>query len=160
MQRMLRTIVAVVILVSSLFVGAPLSADAAQGRWIDVDLSNQTASAMSGNTVVFSALVSTGAPGRETPTGTFQILNRVANETMDSATIGIPHGTPGSYHVSNVLYTQYFTSGGAALHGNWWAAPGTFGRVATSHGCVGMSNADAAAFWRFATYGTPVVIHY
>jgi lipoprotein-anchoring transpeptidase ErfK/SrfK len=160
MRRMSQIVTAIAMLIGSLFVGAPLSADAAQGRCVDVNLSTQTARAMSGNSVVFSAPVSTGTAGWATPTGTFTILRRVASETMSSTTIGIPAGAPGSYHVSNVPYTQYFTNYGHSLHGNWWAAPGIFGNRTSSHGCVGMSTANAARFWNFASVGTPVVIHY
>ena len=45
----------------------------------------------------------------------YEIWRRVANETMDSSTVGIPLGRPGSYHLTGVLFTQYFTHDGAAL---------------------------------------------
>ena len=99
-------------------------------------------------------------PGWETPTGSFSIINRVALETMDSSTIGLPNDAPGGYYVDDVAYTQYFTSAGNALHANYWADPSVFGSYGTSHGCVGMSTADAAFFWDFADYGTPVEVHY
>jgi lipoprotein-anchoring transpeptidase ErfK/SrfK len=159
MQRTIRLIAAVALLVSSLFVGAPRSAQAA-GRYIDVDLSTLTATAYSGGEAVFSAPVTAGRAGFETPTGTFFIQRRVFSETMDSSTIGIPRNAPGGYYLTGVLYTQYFTGDGVALHANYWAAPGVFGNRNTSHGCVGMSTADAAAFWEFADYGTEVDVHY
>jgi len=40
---------------------------------------------------VRSMLVIKGRIPRPTPTGVFAIIRRVANETMDSSTIGIPH---------------------------------------------------------------------
>jgi lipoprotein-anchoring transpeptidase ErfK/SrfK len=160
MRRMNRVLLAVALLISSLFVGSPQSAHAAGYRWIDVDLSNQTATAYQGDTAVYTALVSTGATGTETPTGSFSILNRVASETMDSSTIGISNDAPGGYYVTGVAYTQYFTGAGNALHANYWASPNVFGNVPTSHGCVGMTTGDAAYFWDFADYGTPVEIHY
>ncbi len=130
-------------------------------RWIGVSLSQQTATAYVGRTAVHVARVSTGKPGWETPTGTFYIGRRVYNETMDSATIGVPRTSPGGYYLTDVYFTQYFTANGVALHYNWWAwwAPrSVFGRQPTSHGCVWLDGADAAFFWRFATSGTPVVV--
>jgi lipoprotein-anchoring transpeptidase ErfK/SrfK len=139
---------------------APEAHASASGRWIDVNISTQTATAYEGDTPVYSAGVSTGRPGWETPTGSFSVLRRVANETMDSSTIGVPSGGPGGYYVTNVYYTQYFTSGGAALHANWWSPDYVFGSIPDSHGCVGMRTGDAAWFWDFATIGTPVIVHY
>lgn len=120
------------------------------GRWIDVDLSAQTATAYEGDTPVYTALVTTGKPGFETPTGTFTIFSRVYNETM----VG------DDYYQDNVLFTQYFADGGYALHTNYWQPSYVFGNTPTSHGCVGMPYGDAAFLWEFADYGTPVVIHY
>lgn len=124
-------------------------------RWIDVDLAGQTASAMIGEIPIYTALVTTGKDGWETPRGTFAILYRVENETMTSAAIGAEE----YYVLDDVLYTQYFTDRGHALHLNYWRDDSYFGNVRSSHGCVGMRLADAAFFWDFAHIGTRVVIH-
>ncbi len=124
-------------------------------RWIDVDLSAQTTTAMIGETPLYSALVTTGKDGWETPPGTFAILYRVPNETMTSAAIGAEE----YYVLEDVLYTQYFTNVGHALHLNYWREESYFGNERSSHGCVGMRLADAEFFWNFATYGTRVTIH-
>lgn len=139
---------------------APVASAQSRGRWIDVDLSTQTTTAYVGSTPVYTAPSTAGTAAFPTPTGTFRILRRVANETMDSSTIGIPRNAPGGYYVTNVYYTQYFTDYGNALHANWWSPARAFGHYGTSHGCVGLRTGDAAWFWNFATIGTPVVIHY
>jgi lipoprotein-anchoring transpeptidase ErfK/SrfK len=123
-------------------------------RWILVDLGAQTTSAMLGESVYYTALVTTGKDGWETPRGEFQILYRVPNETMTSAAIGAEE----FYDLKDVLYTQYFTDRGHALHLNYWRDPYYFGNIRSSHGCVGMRLADAEFFWNFATLGTRVVI--
>ena len=69
-----------------------------------------------------------------------------------------PGGSGATYKVENVRWVQYFTADGAAIHENYWRRPATFG-MPGSHGCIGMTPADAAWFWNFATIGTPVVIH-
>ncbi|MCL5264704.1 MAG: L,D-transpeptidase family protein [Chloroflexi bacterium] len=124
------------------------------GRWIDIDVSNQTATAYEGNTAVFTAGVTTGRPGTPTPIGTFYIFSRVYNETMVSTTPG------DEYYLENVYFTQYFAGGGYALHYNYWQPDYVFGSIPTSHGCVGLRYGAAAFFWDFADYGTPVVVHY
>src|SRR5947207_2688957 len=63
-----------------------------------------------------------GRGPRATPAGTFTILRRVANETMDSPSIGIPRNGPGGYYLSNVLYTQYFLPTGQSIHYNYWSS--------------------------------------
>ena len=98
------------------------------------------------------ALVTTGKEGFETPIGEFRIFSRVYNETMSGGRSGE------SWYVEGVLFTQYFTDRGHALHLNYWASDSAFGHVGTSHGCIGMRYADAEFFWNFATYGTRVVI--
>lgn len=134
----------------------PLPIDLLGEHWVDVNLTNQTATAMVGDTPVYTALVTTGKPGWETPVGTWYIVARVENETMTSASIGAEE----YYVLENVLYTQYFTTVGHALHLNYWRDDSYFGRIPSSHGCVGMRYADAKFFWDFLTLGSRVVVHY
>jgi len=124
-------------------------------HWVDVDLSRQTATAMIGDRPLYTALVTTGKDGWDTSAGTFYIQTRVENETMTSAAIGAEE----YYVLEDVLYTQYFTSAGHALHLNWWRDAWVFGTTRSSHGCVGMRYNDALFFWNFAHTGTRIVIH-
>ncbi len=136
----------------------PARADTFTGHWLDVDLTTPArVTAYEGDTAVNSFLTIKGAGPRPTPTGVFTILRRVANETMNSDTIGIPRFGPGGYYLTNVLFTQYFTNDGASLHYNYWSSnwgyPG-------SHGCLGLTYQNSAWLWEWAHLGTPVVIHY
>ncbi|MGI5835516.1 MAG: L,D-transpeptidase [Chloroflexota bacterium] len=127
-----------------------------EGKWIDVELETPAiVTAYEGNRAVFSCLTIKGYAATPTRTGIYTILRRVADETMDSETIGIPRDAPGGYHLKHVLYTQYFTSDGASFHYNYWL--GTFGWPG-SHGCLGLSLNDSKWLWDWATVGTPVVI--
>ena len=128
-------------------------------HWIEVNLTTQRAIAFVGAQPVHLALVTTGAPGYETPAGDFRIYMRIENETIDSLTIGIPREDAWGYYLENVYFTQYFV-GGVALHYNYWRPDSYFGNVASSHGCVGMRYDDAKFLWDFATTGTRVVVHY
>jgi lipoprotein-anchoring transpeptidase ErfK/SrfK len=128
-------------------------------RWIDVDLAKQRLRLVQGDRVVRSVPVTTGKPGFRTPTGTFRIFHRVEQDVMDSATLGVDRDSAEGYLLRNVRYSQYFADGGFALHANYWQPPSVFGQVATSHGCVGMAEGDAAAVWSFAGNGTLVHVH-
>src|SRR5262249_22117650 len=72
------------------------------GRWLDADLQEPTMlTAYDGGKVVLSTLAIKGTIANQTPTGTFRIVRRVQDETMDSGTLGVdPHG-PGGYHLEH-----------------------------------------------------------
>ncbi|MCC7372514.1 MAG: L,D-transpeptidase [Chloroflexi bacterium] len=117
------------------------------GKWIDVLLPGPTiVTAYEDGKAVYSALAIHGTAGWETPIGTFRTISRVANERMRG---------PG-YDVPNVLFTQYFTGSGHAIHLNYWSSNWGY---AGSHGCLGMSYDDSLWFWNWAPLGTPVDIH-
>jgi hypothetical protein len=122
-------------------------------RWVDVDLTTQRMNAVVGKRVVYTATISSGKKGWETPTGTYHIMYRVENETMTSESIGAEE----YYRLENVLYTQYFTDEGHALHYSWWKTSQSFG-TPSSHGCVSETLKDAEYFWNFADVGTRVTI--
>jgi hypothetical protein len=128
------------------------------GHWVDISLSSFYAVAYNGTTAHHVAIIAAGRDGK-TPVGVFNIQTQILNETMDSATVGIPPGAPGYYYLENVLYTQYFLAGGYALHGNYWTPEASFGNF-TSNGCVGLMNADAEFFWNWLYVGDVVSIHY
>jgi hypothetical protein len=126
------------------------------GRWLSARLTPTTrVVALNGQTPVRTMLALRGIARFPTPTGTFSILRRVPNETMDSMTLGIPHDSPYGYLVKNVLYTQYFTPDGASLHDNYWSS--NFGGIG-SHGCLGLSLADSKWLWDWASIGVPVIV--
>ena len=139
--------------------GATLNPLGFGAKWIDVNLSQQMVVAYEGDKSVYLAPVTSGRPGWETPTGTFRIQRRVENETMLGSTLlrldtlEIP-----DYHLENVKWTQYFTSGGAAIHTNYWRPAQLFG-IPSSHGCLGMLEQHAKFFWNWATVGTPLLVH-
>jgi lipoprotein-anchoring transpeptidase ErfK/SrfK len=160
MRRLLYRLIGLLLAAGIAASSAPVAHAQFVGRWIDVNLSTQTITAYEGATPVYRAGVTTGRPGWSTPTGTFRIVRRVYNETMDSSTIGIPRDAPGGYYLPNIYFTQYFDWSGDALHYNYWSPPSAFGSYPTSHGCVGMQWGPASFFWSFASIGTPVVIHY
>lgn len=126
------------------------------GRWIDANLSEPVLlTAYEDDRPIYSALAVKGTVAFQTPTGVFRIWRRVENETMDSLTLGIPRTHRDGYYLKDVLFTQYFTGDGAALHYNYWRSD--WGH-AGSHGCLGLNYDDSLFFWHFATVGTPVYV--
>jgi hypothetical protein len=124
-------------------------------KWVVVNLNQQRVYAYEHARQVFTDLISSGRSDKGLSTrGTFAINRRVANETMDSTTIGYPKGHPKYYRLENVLYTQYY-NGGEALHYAWWH--NNFGSP-QSYGCINMRLSTARWFWDWASMGTPVIV--
>jgi L,D-transpeptidase catalytic domain len=127
------------------------------GRWIDADLAEPAMLvAYEGGRAVRNMLAIKGTRANQTPTGTFTIGRRVADETMNSETLGVPRNHPDGYYLEHVLHTQYFTSDGASIHYNYWSS--NFG-YSGSHGCLGLNLADSEYMWNWASIGTRIVIH-
>jgi hypothetical protein len=131
---------------------------AAGTRWVDINLSTQTATLLIDSTPVYTAGITSGKDGYETPEGVFHIQYQVLNETMTSSQAGITNPAE-QYNVQNVLYTQYFDTDGDALHLNYWQPDSVFGNARTSHGCVGLFIGDAQYFWLFGQPGMEVDVH-
>lgn len=118
----------------------------AEGKQIVVDLSEQMTYAYEDGLLVYSALSSTGLPATPTVTGEFTIYHRLDSQTMSG---------PG-YYLPGVQSVQYFYQG-YALHGTYWHDD--FGQP-MSHGCVNLTNQDAAWFYEFGDIGTSVRVQY
>lgn len=134
--------------------GAP--SEASDERYVVVDIEQQMAWAMEGDTPIRAMAVTTGKDGFHTPLGEFRVQARVENERMTSALAGF--GPDEYYDVQRVLYTQYFATGGFALHLNYWQPVEAFGGYPTSHGCIGLQLPDAQFLWLFGGNGMRVVI--
>jgi hypothetical protein len=127
-------------------------------RWVDVNLASQTLRAMVGNQAVYTAPITSGKDGFETPPGHWRVNYQVLNETMTSSQAGI-NDPAEHYDVHNVLFTQYFDGYGDALHLNYWQPVSVFGNARTSHGCVGIYIQDAQWLWMFGQAGMRVEIN-
>ena len=104
-------------------------------KWIEVNLTSQTLTAHDGDQIFLETLVSTGLPGRATPTGEFKIWYKIKSTKMS--------GGEGSsyYYLPNVPYVMFFENEqvlgykGYSLHGTYWH--NDFGHR-RSHGCVNL----------------------
>lgn len=132
---------------------APIYNRKSMPRWVDVNLTTQTAIFYEGNLPARRSLITSGAGRYASPIGTFAISRRVPNERMKN---GKP-GDPDYYDLKNVLYTQYFTDEGHALHYAWWRD--TFG-YPDSHGCINEDIQTSRYAWDFLNIGDKVIIRY
>jgi hypothetical protein len=123
--------------------------DVADGeRWIDVDTRTQTLVAYVGERPVFATAVSTGRPATPTPTGTFRIWVKLAEDDMDDLE---RDDVVENYAIQAVPWVQYF-HGSIGLHAAFWHD--RFGRP-RSHGCVNLAPRDARWLFRFTQPGLP-----
>jgi lipoprotein-anchoring transpeptidase ErfK/SrfK len=118
---------------------------------LDVNLESLTLTLFRAGRRVLRAPVGVGAPGWETPRGTFYIRNKLTR--YRSAQYGpVAFGTSArSQHA-----TGWPAGGFVGIHGT--DRPDLLpGRV--SHGCIRMRNADIRALAGMLPIGTPVNIH-
>ncbi len=124
-----------------------LSADIPQSdKWIDVNVSTQTLMQMEGDTVVNSFKISSGVPWHPTPIGDFTIWLKVRDQTM----VGGSKAAGDYYYLPHVHNISYF-SGGYGIHAAYWHH--NFGHP-MSHGCINMTEANAATIFN---WDTPVI---
>lgn len=107
---------------------------------IVVSLPLQTAYVFRGGTLIGVSTVSTGAPGYDTPTGTFQILQKKVDHRSNL------------YDDAPMPFMQRLTWDGVALHAG--KIPG----YAASHGCVRLPMAFARKLYQATSLGASVHI--
>lgn len=110
------------------------------GRWVAVDLYEQTLVAYEDDTPVFATLISSGLPTHETNEGLFNVWASMPSDGMSGAA-----GAPSAYALQSVPWVMYF-DGGISLHGTYWHD--LFG-YRQSHGCVNLSISDAKWLYYF-----------
>ena len=124
-------------------------------KWVDINLSGNYATAYEGSTPVRGPMwIVPGAPGMNTPTGTFAVYLKYQTQTMRGT------NADGSRYVSpNVPWVTYFT-GSIAMHGAPWQPSFGWSGPGGSHGCVNMPVGDAQFIYNWTNYGTKVISHY
>ena len=116
-----------------------------EGRWIEIDISEQTLSAWEGDQLFLHTSVSTGKRSTPTVMGDFAVTQKYEKQRL----IGP------DYNLPNVPGVMYFFSN-YAIHGAYWHDD--FG-TPVSHGCVNMQMDEVMTLFEWADYGTDVVVH-
>ncbi len=109
-----------------------------------IDLSSQRAYAIEDGFIVFEGRISSGKPGRETPTGEFKITQKKRHHK--SNLWPKPNGG------AKMPYMLRLTNTGISMH------LGSVPNRAASHGCVRLKNGFAQKMFRWASVGTYVYI--
>ena len=114
------------------------------GRHFLIDLSEQRIYAYDGETLMMTALVSTGTWQYPTVQGLFYVYVKYESARMRG---------PG-YDLAGVPWVMYFYKG-YGIHGTYWH--NNFG-TPMSHGCVNLATPDADWAFHWASVGTPVLV--
>ena len=134
----------------------------ASGKLILVSLSQQRLVACDGTSTAYSAPVTTGRPGMETPTGSTTVMFKQTPWLMKPEA-GCKQGDPCWYKATEVNYVMLFHSGGYYLH-DWPPQEGSaFGRGTQygrfgSHGCIHVPIGTLASLYDWTPVGTPVIV--
>ncbi|NUQ95533.1 MAG: L,D-transpeptidase family protein [Streptomyces sp.] len=100
--------------------------------------------------------VTTGKPGFETRNGVKVVLGKQSFVRMRSATVGIAEGSADSYDLP-VYWATRLTWSGEYVHAAPWSV-GSQGYANVSHGCTGMSTANAEWFFETVHEGDVVKV--
>ena len=127
-------------------------AEETTGRRIVVSLPDRKAALVQDGEVVKVYAVAVGASRSPSPTGTFQIVNRIPRPTYYAPGVVIPPGR------SNPLGTRWLglDRKGYGIHGT--NQPRSIGRRA-SHGCIRMRNRDVEELFERVGVGDVVELH-
>jgi lipoprotein-anchoring transpeptidase ErfK/SrfK len=101
--------------------------------------------------------ITTGKPGFVTRSGTKVIIEKFAKKRMNSETVGINRNSPEAYDIDDVKWAMRVTYSGEFIHAAPWSV-GSQGYANVSHGCTGLSTADAG--WLYAMSRRGDVVEY
>ncbi len=114
------------------------------GRWIEINIFEQTLSVYEDNKLTFATLITSGSSRTYTRPGLFKMY-----EKLETTTMAGDLGTEGAYYLMDVPWTMYFDER-RALHAEYWHDHLGY---KSSHGCVNMSFPDADWVFRWANMG-------
>ncbi len=116
------------------------------GRWIEVNLHEQTLAVYDNYELVFATIIASGLDPFWTRPGLFQIYESYESTPMYGS---FEADRSDAYYLEDVPWTLYFDEA-RALHGAYWRANLGFPQ---SHGCVNLSVGDAHWIFNWADIG-------
>ncbi|MEV7476905.1 L,D-transpeptidase [Streptomyces halstedii] len=109
-----------------------------------VDAKSHTMTVTRDGKIVKTIPISAGSPDNPTYNGQMVISEKLKETHMDGATVGFTDDDgKGEYDIKDVPHAMRLSTSGTFIHGNYWGK-GIFGNVNTSHGCVGLADAQGA----------------
>jgi len=121
-------------------------------RQVVVSVSDRKLAVLENGKVIRTFPVSVGAAVSPSPTGEFQIVNRLANPTYYHPGTVIPPGNDNPIGPRWIGLSQK----GFGIHGT--NQPRSIGHAA-SHGCIRLNNRDIVQFFQMVSVGDTVSIH-
>jgi lipoprotein-anchoring transpeptidase ErfK/SrfK len=121
-----------------------------------VDVRTHRMKVTSGGRTLRVLPVSTGREKYPTTNGVHFVIEKNAVKLMDSSTVGIPRSSPGGYY-QKVAWSVRISNSGEFVHAAPWST-GSQGRANVSHGCVNLSTANAAWYFRLTRRGDVVEV--
>jgi lipoprotein-anchoring transpeptidase ErfK/SrfK len=94
-------------------------------------------------------------PKFTTRSGVKVIVEKYRRKRMNSETVGIDPNGPDGYNIAGVEYAMRVTYSGEFVHAAPWSV-GSQGRANVSHGCTGMSTANAGWLYNMTQRGDVV----
>ncbi|WP_338897750.1 Ig-like domain-containing protein [Streptomyces sp. TG1A-60] len=117
-----------------------------------VDVNTQTMTVARDGKTLKTVPISAGSTETPTYNGQMVISEKFRQTRMNGSTVGFG----GEYDIADVPNAMRLTTSGTFIHGNYWydRSNPPFGRQGTSHGCVGLAdaqgaNGDTVAKWFF-----------
>jgi len=121
-----------------------------------VDALAHTATVKRDGELVRTIPITTGKEGFETRSGIKVIVSKERTRVMDAATGGTEESDPEYYNIE-VEYAMRVTYSGEFVHAAPWSV-GSQGRANVSHGCIGMSTANAQWLYDLSNVGDVVEV--
>lgn len=121
-----------------------------------VDADTYTMDVYKAGELINTIPVTTGKDGWETRSGTKVLLTKERMRLMDAASGGISEDNPEYWRVE-APYAMRLTYSGEFVHGAPWSVASQ-GNANVSHGCVGMSESNAAWWWNENEIGDVVIV--
>ena len=121
-----------------------------------VDMDTHQMRVFSNGTLLRTLPITTGEePKFTTRSGVKVIIEKFRSKRMNSETVGIANDSEDGYNIPGVEYAMRVTYSGEFIHAAPWSV-GSQGSANVSHGCTGMSTADAAWLYNMTKRGDVV----
>ena len=121
-----------------------------------VDMDTHQMRVLSNGALLRTIPITTGEePKFTTRSGVKVILEKFREKRMNSETVGIDRDSPDGYDIDDVEYAMRVTYSGEFVHAAPWSVASQ-GSANVSHGCTGMSTANAAWLYNMTKRGDVV----
>lgn len=127
-----------------------------EARVSTVNLATHTMTVKENGKVLYTWPISGGSTQYPTQDGTHIVMDRESLVDMNSATVGIPKGSPGYYN-EKVYWDVHISDSGEYVHAAPWSVASQ-GFQNVSHGCINLSPARAEIFFHMSRVGDIVQV--